>query len=128
MPFAMPAQRAVRGAASLSSSRPRHRNRSCAPSTACEWGVRDMNHPARLKLPGSESRAGTGDWLYPLNGDWPSAACHVLELETEVVRVAVASVKGSAPREAGTSMLVAAGRVIGTIGGGHLEWEGIRAA
>ena len=87
-----------------------------------------MNHPARLKLPGSESRAGTGDWLYPLNGDWPSAACHVLELESEVVRVAVADVKGSAPREAGTSMLVAASRVIGTIGGGHLEWEGIRAA
>jgi len=87
-----------------------------------------MNHPARLRLPGSTSRAGTGDWLFPLNGAWPSAASHVLELESEVVRVAVATIKGSAPREPGTTMLVAAGRVIGTIGGGHLEWEGIRAA
>jgi xanthine dehydrogenase accessory factor len=37
--------------------------------------------------------------------------------------VSVATVKGSAPREAGTHMIVTADRSYGTIGGGRLEWE-----
>lgn len=36
--------------------------------------------------------------------------------------------RGSVPREAGTRMLVAAGEVGGTIGGGHLEWQAISRA
>ena len=40
-----------------------------------------------------------------------------------VIRVVVADVAGSAPREAGTAMLVWAGGQDGTIGGGALEYE-----
>jgi xanthine dehydrogenase accessory factor len=39
------------------------------------------------------------------------------------VVVSVAAVKGSAPREAGTHMIVTAKSSHGTIGGGSLEWE-----
>jgi xanthine dehydrogenase accessory factor len=43
--------------------------------------------------------------------------------------VQVLEARGSVPREAGTRMLVAAeGVVLGTIGGGRLEWEAIAAA
>ncbi|WP_233259182.1 xanthine dehydrogenase accessory protein XdhC [Rubrivivax albus] len=35
---------------------------------------------------------------------------------------------GSVPRETGTRMLVAAEAVVGTIGGGHLEWQAIAQA
>ncbi|MGR3434795.1 MAG: xanthine dehydrogenase accessory protein XdhC [Shimia sp.] len=45
-----------------------------------------------------------------------------------VVRVLVADVRGSAPREAGAAMLVWADGTAGTIGGGALEWEAIRIA
>jgi xanthine dehydrogenase accessory factor len=46
-----------------------------------------------------------------------------------VVRVVVAEVRGSAPREVGAAMLVSArGLVGGTIGGGALELEAIEAA
>ncbi len=44
------------------------------------------------------------------------------------VVVAVAEVKGSAPREAGTHMIVTATASHGTIGGGTLEWEAIGRA
>lgn len=42
--------------------------------------------------------------------------------------VSVADTKGSAPREAGTRMLVSRQEVLGTIGGGHLEWQAIGLA
>ncbi len=42
--------------------------------------------------------------------------------------VSVASVRGSAPREPGTRMIVTPGRVLGTIGGGHLEYKAIAIA
>jgi xanthine dehydrogenase accessory factor len=45
-----------------------------------------------------------------------------------MVRVVVAAVRGSAPREAGACMLVGEGSVTGTIGGGHLEWKSIGIA
>lgn len=44
------------------------------------------------------------------------------------VVVEVSATKGSAPREAGTRMLVSATRAVGTIGGGHLELLAIDAA
>jgi xanthine dehydrogenase accessory factor len=44
------------------------------------------------------------------------------------VAVAVQRCRGSVPREAGTRMLVAADEVLGTIGGGHLEWQAIADA
>lgn len=42
--------------------------------------------------------------------------------------VEVAAHRGSVPREAGTRMVVAADAVLGTIGGGHLEWQAIALA
>jgi xanthine dehydrogenase accessory protein XdhC len=42
--------------------------------------------------------------------------------------VSVAEIKGSAPREAGTHMVVTAKDSHGTIGGGTLEWEATRRA
>lgn len=45
-----------------------------------------------------------------------------------VARVVVAETRGSVPREAGASMLVTAGTVEGTIGGGALEFEAIHRA
>jgi len=42
--------------------------------------------------------------------------------------VQVLEARGSVPREAGTRMLVAADRVAGTIGGGHLELQAVRRA
>ena len=44
------------------------------------------------------------------------------------VLVTVAHIAGSAPREPGARMIVTAGRIIGTIGGGNLEYEAIRIA
>lgn len=45
-----------------------------------------------------------------------------------LVLVTVAGVRGSAPREAGASMLVGTDFADDTIGGGHLEWEAIAEA
>lgn len=44
------------------------------------------------------------------------------------VLVEVTSALGSAPREAGTRMLVQADDCAGTVGGGHLEWKAIEQA
>jgi xanthine dehydrogenase accessory factor len=44
------------------------------------------------------------------------------------VLVSVRATQGSVPREAGTWMAVFAGRVLGTVGGGHLEHEAIALA
>ena len=52
----------------------------------------------------------------------------LLERAEPALVVTVAEVKGSAPREAGTHMIVTAGDSPGTIGGGTLEWEAIRRA
>ncbi len=45
-----------------------------------------------------------------------------------VTMVTIAEVKGSAPREPGVRMLVTADELVGTIGGGHLEWRGMEIA
>ena len=42
--------------------------------------------------------------------------------------VEVLATRGSVPRDAGTRMLVAADKVLGTIGGGHLELQAINTA
>lgn len=44
------------------------------------------------------------------------------------IRVTVTGVQGSAPREEGAAMLVRPDGIIGTIGGGALEWEAMRIA
>ena len=71
--------------------------------------------------------AGHSAWLQPLQ-DWPTAIRRALQDEPSVTRIVVANVRGSAPREAGTCMLVGADRVLGTIGGGTLEWVAIETA
>ncbi len=46
----------------------------------------------------------------------------------DAVVVSIASTQGSAPREAGTWMAVFATKIVGTIGGGHVEFEAIAEA
>src|ERR1700709_1744782 len=53
------------------------------------------------------------------------AAMHWLEQRIPAVVVEIADARGSAPRGAGTRMLVSAVQAIGTIGGGHLEWKAL---
>ena len=60
--------------------------------------------------------------------DWIEALAALQRTGTAAVIVTVAAVKGSAPRAAGTRMLVTADTVEGTIGGGHLEFTAIDIA
>jgi hypothetical protein len=77
----------------------------------------------------SNTGEGNGRWLRSLRDTWPQVACTLFDQgEVAVVRVLVAEVRGSAPREPGTSMLVTSDGIHGTIGGGNLEWEAMRAA
>jgi xanthine dehydrogenase accessory factor len=46
----------------------------------------------------------------------------------DAVVVSIASTQGSAPREVGTWMAVFASHIVGTIGGGHVEFEAIAEA
>ena len=55
-------------------------------------------------------------------------ARHWLALGRPAVLVEQRSVRGSAPREAGVRMVVAADDALGTIGGGHLEWMALNTA
>ncbi len=57
-----------------------------------------------------------------------AVACDWLATAHRAVLVEVTQARGSAPREAGTRMLVASTEVVGTIGGGHLEWKAIAQA
>jgi xanthine dehydrogenase accessory factor len=60
--------------------------------------------------------------------DWLPTLAQFLRRESVVVRIVVAEVRGSAPREPGTCMLVGHRAVEGSIGGGRLEWESVAAA
>jgi xanthine dehydrogenase accessory factor len=60
--------------------------------------------------------------------DWLSLLPDALAHEPALVRVALASVLGSAPRETGASMLVGAESLLGSIGGGNLEFKAIEMA
>ena len=60
--------------------------------------------------------------------DWlPVLVRHLARAEA-VVRVVIVTVRGSAPREPGTCMLVGSTQAEGTIGGGHLEWKALEIA
>jgi len=59
---------------------------------------------------------------------WVPSAIERLSRVPAVVRVVVAQVQGSTPREPGAYMLVDAAGMTGTIGGGRLEWEALEAA
>jgi len=70
----------------------------------------------------------SGAWLVPLCGHWIEAARAHLSHHAALVRVTVTALRGSAPREAGASMLVDALGTVGTIGGGRLEWHAVSLA
>lgn len=59
---------------------------------------------------------------------WIEAAAKLKARGEAFVMVTVLSVHGSAPRNAGTKMLVWSGGIIETIGGGHLEYKAIAEA
>ena len=60
--------------------------------------------------------------------DWLSVLAELNTCGTPCVLVTVAETRGSVPREAGTKMVVTADAAFGTIGGGQLEYEALRAA
>ena len=60
--------------------------------------------------------------------DWIDALARLRARSEPAVIVSVASTRGSAPREAGTRMIVDRRGVSGTIGGGHLEHQAIAIA
>jgi len=60
--------------------------------------------------------------------DWLAALNDRLLEGKPTVRVVVANVIGSAPREIGATMLIGETTTEGTIGGGHLEWKAIEIA
>jgi xanthine dehydrogenase accessory factor len=63
-----------------------------------------------------------------MDRDTRLAAMHWLEQRTPAVVVEIVRARGSAPRGAGTRMLVSAVQAVGTIGGGHLEWKALATA
>jgi xanthine dehydrogenase accessory factor len=74
------------------------------------------------------SPAGSAHWLRPLTRCWPELLCQLLNDRRSVVRVLLAVVQGSAPRDAGTCMLVTRDANYGTIGGGALEQHAVDMA
>jgi xanthine dehydrogenase accessory factor len=60
------------------------------------------------------------EWIYSLSEQ--------LETGKPCVLVTVAAIRGSAPREAGAKMIVTEQEVIGTIGGGQLEYQCVQVA
>jgi xanthine dehydrogenase accessory factor len=83
---------------------------------------------SRAKSHGTAASVSGGAWLAPLAGHWIDAALAHLALHAVLVRVTVVSLRGSAPREPGASMLLHEHGTLGTIGGGRLEWHAARAA
>ena len=59
---------------------------------------------------------------------WLAGLEQLLASGNDVIRVVVAATRGSAPREAGASMLVYRHGTLGTLGGGHLEFKAIELA
>ncbi|RMX04223.1 xanthine dehydrogenase accessory protein XdhC [Corticibacter populi] len=60
--------------------------------------------------------------------DWLESALALAQQGQAAVLVTVAATTGSAPREAGAHLLVGAGGLSGSIGGGHLEYQAIQQA
>jgi xanthine dehydrogenase accessory factor len=59
---------------------------------------------------------------------WLDALAATLCREGQAILVVVAGTKGSTPRESGAAMVVSASACVGSIGGGHLEFEATRIA
>ncbi len=63
-----------------------------------------------------------------MTGGWLSELAEMVAAQGAVVRVSIVSAEGSAPRGPGAAMTVAAQSFTGTIGGGALEHEALKAA
>jgi xanthine dehydrogenase accessory factor len=63
-----------------------------------------------------------------MTAHWSRSACDLLQHTPAIVRITVAQVRGSTPREAGATMLVTRDQQHGTIGGGQLEWQATELA
>ena len=59
---------------------------------------------------------------------WSLSAGKIREAATPAILVTVDSIRGSTPREAGARMIVTGDEIIGTIGGGNLEFQSIAIA
>lgn len=64
--------------------------------------------------------------MTPVN--WIEAAAQLSQRGSAYTLITVLNVKGSAPRDAGTKMLVTDVTTVGSIGGGHLEFSAIAQA
>jgi xanthine dehydrogenase accessory factor len=60
--------------------------------------------------------------------NWPLILDFFQNMTEEGVLVTVGEVKGSTPRDIGATMLVTSNRIIGTIGGGRLEYKAVEKA
>ena len=60
--------------------------------------------------------------------DWPAALAAWLRAGRAAVLVGVVETRGSTPREVGSKLLVGADEVVGTVGGGHLEFKAVELA
>jgi len=60
--------------------------------------------------------------------DWLTALAALRAEGKPCVLVTIAEVKGSAPRDSGTKMVVAGDQLAGSVGGGHLELKAIETA
>jgi xanthine dehydrogenase accessory factor len=83
---------------------------------------------SRSRSSSEPSSLADAAWLLNLAGHWVDAARAHLTLHAALVRVTLVSLRGSAPREPGASMLIDDNAAVGTIGGGRLEWQAIGAA
>jgi xanthine dehydrogenase accessory factor len=63
-----------------------------------------------------------------MDRDIREAAARWLEQRVPAVVVEIVQARGSAPRDAGARLLVSAVQAVGTIGGGHLEWQALATA
>ena len=60
--------------------------------------------------------------------NWISALADLQQLGEACVLVTIIEERGSTPRNAGSKMVVSAGRIFDTIGGGHLEYKAMEIA
>ena len=106
----------------------RHRGRLAQPGSRSGGGARCAGDAGR-DFEGGEAVASTslvtGGAEMSLYGKLET----MIERDGRAVLVSVADVKGSAPREVGAAMAVAAdGSFSGSIGGGALEWQALAEA
>ena len=100
--------------------------RERSPGASPQGGLPISERPLSDSPPGEQPLSGPPPGGLPR--DWLPALVAFLDREPVVVRIVVAEVRGSTPREPGAFMLVGRDGMEGSIGGGQLEWEAIAAA